>query len=79
MRQAERSGIAVKIGLCDRSATISSNYIHNNPVKHGYVEKWQHWPFSSAAWYLEHKGREWVLDLWREYPVLDYGKSWDVF
>ena len=22
------------------------NYIHNNPVKHGYVESWQEWPFS---------------------------------
>lgn len=29
------------------------NYIHNNPVKHGYVKRWQDWPFSSAAEYLD--------------------------
>ncbi len=55
----------------------SLNYIHNNAVKHGYVKKWQDWAFSSVHWYLEHKGREWLLDLWREYPVLNYGEKWD--
>jgi putative transposase len=53
------------------------NYIHNNPVKHGYVRKWQEWPFSSVHWYLEVKGRDWMLDLWRDYPVLNYGDKWD--
>jgi putative transposase len=55
----------------------SLNYIHNNPVKHGYVRKWQEWPFSSVHSYLETKGREWLLDVWLSYPVLDYGKGWD--
>ena len=27
----------------------SVNYIHHNPVRHGYVDKWQEWPWSSAA------------------------------
>ena len=54
------------------------NYIHNNPVKHGYVTKWGDWPYSSFHWYLEHKGREWLTELWREYPVLNYGDTWDV-
>jgi putative transposase len=54
------------------------NYIHNNPVKHGYVAKWQDWPFSSAHWYLEMKGHDWLLENWRDYPVLDYGNDWDV-
>ena len=53
------------------------NYIHHNPVKHGYVEKWEDWPFSSAADFLEEVGREQASDLWRRYPVLDYGKGWD--
>ena len=53
------------------------NYIHNNPVKHGYVEKWGDWPYSSFHWYLKEKGREWLLDLWRECPVLNYGDKWD--
>jgi putative transposase len=54
------------------------NYIHNNPVKHGYIEKWGDWPYSSVHWYLAHKGRDWLLDLWREHPVLNYGDKWDV-
>ena len=54
------------------------NYIHNNPVKHGYVTKWTEWPHSSVYWYLETKGREWLADVWRSYPVLNYGDKWDV-
>jgi putative transposase len=57
----------------------SLNYIHNNPVKHGYVAKWQEWPFSSVHWYLQSKGRAWLVDLWRQYPVLNYGAGWDDF
>jgi putative transposase len=48
------------------------NYIHNNPVKHGYVSKWEDWPFSSYGYYLRTKGEEWLLDRWRRYPVIDY-------
>ena len=53
------------------------NYIHNSPVKHGYVKKWQEWPFSSVHWYLETKGRKWMVSLWEDYPLRDYGKGWD--
>ena len=53
------------------------NYIHHNPVKHGYVEKWEEWPFSSAADFLEEVGRGQALEFWKMYPVLDYGKGWD--
>lgn len=56
-------------------ATI--NYVHHNPVHHGYVERWQDWPFSSAREYLEEMGKERAAELWREYPILDYGKGWD--
>jgi putative transposase len=61
----------------DRHYYTSLNYVHHNPVKHGYVEKWQDWPFSSVHDYLETKGRDWLVDVWREYPLLDYGKKWD--
>lgn len=54
------------------------NYIHNNPVKHGYAKKWGDWPYSSFHWYLKVKGREWLEDLWRSYPVLNYGDTWDI-
>jgi len=53
------------------------NYIHHNPVHHGYVEKWQDWPWSSATDFIERVGRETALKIWREYPVFDYGKTWD--
>jgi putative transposase len=56
-------------------ATI--NYIHHNPVKHQYVEKWQDWPFSSAANFLNSIGRQEVETLWKEYPINTYGQGWD--
>ena len=55
----------------------SLNYVNNNAVKHGYVEKWQDWPYSSANQYLDAVGPERAGEIWREYPVLDYGKDWD--
>ncbi|MBP6824169.1 MAG: transposase [Acidobacteria bacterium] len=56
----------------------SVNYVHNNPVHHGYVETWQDWPWSSAREFIERVGRERALEIWRAYPVLDYGKKWDM-
>ena len=53
------------------------NYVHHNPVHHGYVQHWQDWPFSSAQEYLAQMGKEVAARIWREYPVLDYGKGWD--
>jgi len=54
------------------------NYIHNNPIHHSHVDKWQDWPWSSATDFLNHVGREMAEKIWREYPILDYGKKWDV-
>ncbi len=56
----------------------SMNYIHHNPVHHGYGEKWQDWPWSSAAQYIERVGHQTAAKIWHEYPILDYGKKWDV-
>jgi len=53
------------------------NYVHHNPVHHGYAEKWQEWPYSSAREYLTEIGHEEAARLWYEYPILDYGKRWD--
>ena len=63
----------------ERHFWASLNYVHNNPVHHHYVEKWQDWPWSSAGEFLAQYGRDEVLRLWREYPLLDYGKKWDVY
>ncbi|TDU81013.1 putative transposase [Prosthecobacter fusiformis] len=53
------------------------NYIHHNPVKHGYVSQWTDWPWSSAHDYLENVGRKEAVRLWRAYPLGDYGTGWD--
>ena len=62
----------------ERHYYTTLNYVHYNPVKHGLVTSPYDWPWSSVHWYLEHNGREWLRDLWRRYPIRDYGKSWDV-
>jgi putative transposase len=54
------------------------NYVHHNPVHHGYVTEWQDWPWSSAAEYLKQMGRARALEIWKQYPIMDYGKKWDV-
>ncbi len=53
------------------------NYIHHNPVKHGYAERWEDWAFSSATDYLERMGRDAVVAQWKKYPVLEMGVGWD--
>jgi putative transposase len=52
-------------------------YVLHNAVKHGYVERWQDWPYSNAAQWLDEVGRERAARLWREYPIGDYGAAWD--
>jgi putative transposase len=63
----------------ERHFWTSLNYIHNNPVRHRYVERWQDWPYSSASAFLESVGRETAEEIWRNYPLLDYGMDWDPF
>ena len=61
----------------ERHFYASLNYVNHNAVKHGYVTKWQDWPYSSAKQYLETVGIERAGEIWAEYPVLDFGKDWD--
>ncbi len=61
----------------ERHYYTTLNYIHYNPIKHGYVKKALDWNCSSAHWYAEHLGLEWLRDVWRTHPVRDYGKGWD--
>ena len=63
----------------ERHFYTTMNYIHNNLVHHGWVSKWQDWPFSSVHGYLESHGREWLLGIWKEYPLRDYGAKWDAW
>ncbi|NNE67229.1 MAG: hypothetical protein HKN33_11745 [Pyrinomonadaceae bacterium] len=61
----------------ERHFWTTMNYVHNNPVKHGYVKRWQDWPYSSARQFIEEVGRDEAIRIWEEYPLLDYGKKWD--
>ena len=54
------------------------HYVHHNPVHHGYVKRWLDWPWSSARQYLEKVGLEEARRIWLKYPILDYGKKWDI-
>ena len=54
------------------------NYIHHNPVKHGYVDRMENWEFSSYCWYLQHKGLEWLNDTFMRYPIIDYSTRLDI-
>lgn len=61
----------------ERHFWATMNYIHHNPVRHGYVKHWQDWPYSSAREFLARLSRAEVERIWREYPLEDYGKDWD--
>jgi putative transposase len=53
------------------------NYVHHNPVRHGYTDCWQGWPYSSATSFVASRGREEAIRIWTRYPVGDYGEGWD--
>ena len=53
------------------------NYVHHNPVRHGYTTRWTDWPWSSAHEYLASTDREEAIRIWRAYPLHDYGQDWD--
>jgi putative transposase len=55
------------------------NYIHYNPVRHKYTQRMDEWEWSSFSWYLEEKGRDWLVEIWNKYPITGYGEKWDLF
>lgn len=56
----------------ERDYWMHFNYIHYNPIKHGYVQRLRDWPYSSLFVYLEEHGREWLDDCWRSYPIREF-------
>ena len=61
----------------ERHRLATMNYVHNNAVHHGYAERWHDWPFSSAQEYLEKLGYAKARQIWKTYPILDFGRGWD--
>lgn len=70
-------GVAETAMKSDRHFWASVNYVHHNPVKHGYVEHWQEWPFGNAREYLELVGREEAERVWKDFPIGSFGEGWD--
>lgn len=50
------------------------NYLHYNPMKHGYVHGPYDWPWSSVHIYFDTHGRQWLREHWTKYPI---GNAWD--
>jgi putative transposase len=48
------------------------NYIHYNPVKHGYAARMEDYPFSSYGAYLKDKGQQWLTACFMEFPIRDF-------
>jgi len=61
----------------ERHYWATLNYVHHNPVHHGYVEKWTDWRWSSATQYLDQVGSAEAKQIWLDYPIADYGRGWD--
>lgn len=55
----------------ERDFWIRFNYIHNNPVKHGYVQNPGDWHFSSYRHYLRNDGEVWLKNCLRDFPIFD--------
>ena len=61
----------------DRHFWASLNYVHHNPVHHGYVVRWTDWPWSSASPYLAQTGPTDAARIWHDFAIRDYGQGWD--
>jgi putative transposase len=61
----------------ERHYYAALNYVHNQPMHHGCAKRWSEWPWSSAIQWIEWVGRGEAERVWRDYPVLDFGKGWD--
>jgi len=62
----------------DTHLRTAFNYIHYNPVKHGYVSDPYEWPWSSLQMYYDDRGENWLLEQWKAHQLpSDFGKGWD--
>jgi putative transposase len=55
------------------------NYIHHNPVKHGYVKKCEDYEFSSYNYYLKKYGEDYMGSIFARYPIIDFTDKSDKF
>lgn len=51
------------------------NYVHNNPIKHGYIKNPDHlkqYEFSSYNQWIGKMGEKWVISCFGKYPIIDF-------
>ncbi|MDP2683602.1 MAG: transposase [bacterium] len=48
------------------------NYIHHNPIKHGYANSMQEYLYSSYNSWIKKKGIEWMESCFRLYLIVDF-------
>ena len=53
------------------------NYIHRNPVKHGFAKSSVDWRWSSVHRYVEEVGVDTLKQWWETYPLDGFGDKWD--
>jgi len=54
------------------------NYIHYNPIKHGYTEDINEWPWSSFKLHEENQERDWLRGRWKTNPPpQELGRGWN--
>ena len=59
-----QEGMHPELIQSDKMLKQKIDYIHQNPVKRGYVDEAQHWCYSSARDYLGIKG---VISVYKEW------------
>lgn len=47
------------------------NYIHYNPVKHGFADRAEDWPFSSYHFHLQNDDQDWLTQCYETYSSPD--------
>ncbi|EDZ61648.1 protein containing DUF1568 [Sulfurimonas gotlandica GD1] len=62
--QLWQEGYSPKLIVDDKMMIDRINYIHNNPVKRGYIDEAKHWRYSSARDYEDIKGLIYVERFW---------------
>lgn len=62
----------------DRHKQASLFYIHKNPVKHGWIQDPELWPWSSIHQYIERLGKENLMKESEKYDLSNYGYGWDL-
>ena len=53
------------------------NYIHYNPVKHGYVDVMEQWKASSVHTYIRKCGTQAVYEDFERYPLGEWSLRYD--